>query len=255
MFLLVASTVSCIPTKKLTYLQENNRSQTDSIVSLQLQQRPYRVQIGDVLSIRVKALDQQLVAFFNPTSSTEGTTIGEGYDYDGFVIDSRGDIRVPELGAIKVLGKTTEEIQKIIEDRLLAEYLKEESDLFVTVKILQIRYTMVGEVGSPGVVTDGSERLTVMQAVANAGDINLTGDRTDVVIIRQYPGGQKVHHIDLTSIDAMSSPYYYVQPNDMIVVNPLPQKSIGAGTTGISSFTTLLSVFTALTTVILIFAR
>ena len=92
-----------------------------------------------------------------------------------------------------------------------------------------------------------------MEAIANSGDITVVGDRTNVVIIRQYPLGQKVHHIDLTQIDAMNSPYYYVQPNDLILINPLPQKSLGFGTTGLASFTTILAVFSALTTTILLF--
>jgi polysaccharide export outer membrane protein len=75
------------------------------------------------------------------------------------------------------------------------------------------------------------------------------------VIIRQYPLGQKVHHIDLTTIEAMNSPYYYVQPNDLILINPLPQKSLGSGTTGLQSFTTIISVATALVTTILLLTR
>ena len=94
-----------------------------------------------------------------------------------------------------------------------------------------------------------------MEAIGQSGDIPVTGDKSDVVIIRQYPLGQKVHHIDLTSIDALNSPYFYVQPNDQIIVNPLPQKSLGTGTTGLQSFVTILSVVTALTTTILLFIR
>ena len=94
-----------------------------------------------------------------------------------------------------------------------------------------------------------------MEAIANSGDISITGDRRDVVIIRQYPLGQKVHHIDLTTIEAMNSPYYYVQPNDLILINPLPQKSLGSGTTGLQSLTTIISVATALVTTILLLTR
>ena len=94
-----------------------------------------------------------------------------------------------------------------------------------------------------------------MEAIGNSGDIPVTGDKRNVVIIRQYPLGQKVHHIDLTSIDAMSSPYYFIQPNDLIIINPLPQKSLGTGTTGLQSFTTIFSVLSVLTTTILLFIR
>lgn len=94
-----------------------------------------------------------------------------------------------------------------------------------------------------------------MEAIANAGDISEFGDRTDVIIVRKYPGGEKRHHIDLTNMDAMRSPYYYIQPNDLIIVNPLPQKTIGLGTTGLEVFRTVASVLAILTTSILLFTR
>ncbi|HEA30149.1 MAG TPA: sugar transporter [Leeuwenhoekiella sp.] len=257
---LLTTLVSCIPTKDLTYLQENNNVQ-DSLISVNLQQRPYHVQINDVLSIRIKALDQNLVALFNPASSaseggdTGSNSLDEGYYYDGFAVDSHGKIRVPTLGEVNVLGYTTEEIRKIIEQKLLADYFTKEANIFVTVKLAGIKYTITGEVESPGVKVELVEKLSLMDAIANSGDISITGDRKDVVIIRQYPGGQRVHHLDLTNIEAMQSPYYNIQPNDLILVNPLPQKSLGTGTTGLSSFTTLLTIFTALTTTVLLFTR
>jgi len=234
LLVILASISSCIPIKKLTYLQENT-TKNDSLISLQLQQQPYRVQVGDVLSVRLKALDQELVEFFNPIGSGS-TSLDEGYYYDGFAVDRHGNIRMPTLGEVNVLGRTTEEIRGIVEEKLLEDYFEKEANIFVTVKLAGIRYTMAGEVASPGIKTELAEKLSVMQAIANSGGVPLTGDRTDVVIIRQYPGGQKVHHIDLTTIDAMSSPYYYLQPNDMVLVNPLPQKSIGAGTTGLDPY-------------------
>ncbi len=257
--LLVLCTIySCIPTRDLTYLQEG-KSSVDSLITVNRQEPPYRVQVNDVLSIRIKALDQNLVELFNPTPSggenTSQNALDEGYYYDGFAVDRHGNIRVPTLGEVPVLGLTVEEIREDIEQKLLADYFTKEANIFVTVKLAGIKYTINGEVGSPGVKIELAEQLTLMQAIANSGDITLTGDRTNVAIIRQYPGGQKVHHVDLTSIDAMSSPYYFVQPNDLILVNPLPQKALGTGTTGLSSFTTILTVVTALTTAILLFIR
>lgn len=253
LLVILASISSCIPIKKLTYLQENTKK-NDSLISLQLQQQPYRVQVGDVLSVRLKALDQELVEFFNPIGSGS-ETLDEGFYYDGFAVDRHGNIRMPTLGELNVLGRTTEEIRGIVEGKLLEDYFEKEANIFVTVKLAGIRYTMVGEIGSPGIKTELAEKLSVIQAIANSGGVPITGNLTDVVIIRQYPGGQKVHHIDLTTIDAISSPYYYLEPNDLIVVNPLPQKSLGAGITGLDSFRTVLTVITALATTILLFTR
>lgn len=256
LFLLVAVIASsCVSKKQLTYLQENE-TRTDSLISIRKEQEPYRLQINDLLSIRVKALDQETVGIFNPISDANPNVTGEErLYYDGFVVNPHGNIRIPSLGEINVLGYTVEEVRKEIEKRLLKDFFKEEANIFVTVKLSGIRFTITGEIGNPGSQIIYRDQVSIMEAIANSGDINLTGDKTDVVIIRQYPLGQKVHHIDLTSIDAMDSPYYYVKPNDLILINPLPQKSIGTGTTGLQSFTTIVTVITALATTILLFTR
>ena len=244
---------SCISAKQLTYLQEPENA-VDSLIPLRKMQEPYRLQINDLLSIRVKALDQETVGIFNPIGDANLNATGEEKLYnDGFVVDPHGAIRIPSLGEIHVLGYTVEEVRQELEKRLLADYFKAEANIFVTVKIAGIRYTINGEINGPGSNIIYRDQVSIMEAIANNGDISLVGDRTNVVIIRQYPLGQKVHHIDLTTIDAMNSPYYYVQPNDLILINPLPQKSLGFGTTGLSSFTTILTIITALTSTILLF--
>ncbi len=246
---------SCISTEQLTYLQEDP-AKVDSIIPIRKMQEPYRLQVNDLLSIRVKALDQETVGIFNPINDANPNATGEEkLYYDGFVVDPHGNIRIPSLGEIAVLGLTVEEVRQDIEKRLLKDYFKAEANIFVTVKLAGIRYTINGEIGSPGSQIIYRDQVSIMEAIANSGDIRVTGDRKNVVIIRQYPLGQKVHHIDLTTIDAMNSPYYYIQPNDLILINPLPQKSIGTGTTGLQSFTTILTVITALTTTILLFIR
>ena len=245
---------SCISTKKLSYLQEDKASM-DSIVEVHRLNKPYRVQVGDLLSIRVKALDQDIVGMFNPIDEGNANATGEErMYYDGFSVDEHGNIRVPTLGEINVMGYTVEEIREKIEDQLLSEYFKQEANIFVTVKLAGIRYTTIGEIGAGSNVLY-KERVTIMEAIANAGGISDVGDREDVKILRQYPHGEEVHHIDLTNLDAVKSEYYYIQPNDLIIVDPLPQKSLGAGTTGIESFRTIGTVISLISTSILLFTR
>jgi polysaccharide biosynthesis/export protein len=244
---------SCIPVKKITYLQETE-NKVDSLIPIRKMQEPYRLQINDLMSIRVKALDDDLVNIFNPISQANPNATSEQRLYfDGFKVDDHGNVRIPILGEIPVLGLTVDEVRKKIEERLLKDYFKDEANIFVTVKLAGIRYTINGEIKRPGSNIIPRDQATIMEAIGNSGDIPVTGDKTNVIIIRQYPLGQKVHHIDLTSIDAMTSPYYFIQPNDLIIINPLPQKTYGFGTTGLQSFTVILSVITALTTTILLF--
>jgi polysaccharide biosynthesis/export protein len=255
-FLLVSVFLtSCISTKSLTYLQQDE-SRLSSDFTLTKKPDPYRIQINDLLSIRIKSLDQSQVGMFNPVGDQNPNATGEErLYYDGFRVNEHGNIRIPTLGELNVLGYTEDEIREMLEKKLLDEFLTEQANIFITVKLAGIRYTIMGEIGSPGSNIIYRDELSIMEAIANSGDITLTGDRKNVVIVRQYPYGQRVHHIDLTTIEAVNSPYYYVNPNDLILINPLPQKSIGTGTTAIQSITTIASILSLITTTILLINR
>jgi polysaccharide export outer membrane protein len=98
-------------------------------------------------------------------------------------------------------------------------------------------------------------RVNIFEAIANVGEIPLTGNRKNVAIIRQYPQGQQIHRIDLTDRNVMRSPYYYIQPNDIIYVEPLKQKSLGTGETLVSTISTIASLMAITTSVILLSTR
>jgi polysaccharide export outer membrane protein len=233
---------SCSSNKQVVYLQDNGTVSEDSLLITSLVQ-PYRVQSNDILRITVKALDPELTAIFNPGG--EGSTSGsEGNLYfSGFTVDDHGNIKFPILGSISVLGLTIEEIEEKVKSELLKQYFKETAQLFVTVKLAGLRFTVLGEVGGGGTKTLFQDRVNIIEALANSGDIKPTGNRKDVLIIRQYPQGQKIHHIDLTDLTAVKSPYYYVKPNDMIYVKPLKRKYLGVGETAIQNLTTIASIF------------
>ena len=243
---------SCIAHKDTLYMQ-NRTTALDSTQVLVEKQTPYRVQINDILSVRVKSLDQENVQIINPTG--EGilnASSAERAYFDGFTVDLHGEIRIPTLGKLKVLGYTTEEIEHMIEKKLLDEQFKATANIFVTVKLTGLRYTTVGEIQTPGIKTLFQERVNIFEAIANSGEISETGDRTDVLIIRQYPQGQKIHHLNLTDISVMQSPYYYIQPNDMIYVKPLRQKTLGTGTNALQNLTAFVTVLSVITTTIVL---
>ncbi|WP_298903205.1 polysaccharide biosynthesis/export family protein [uncultured Psychroserpens sp.] len=253
--LLCIVSTSCVPYKDIVYLQDKNTPADSTQVMIE-QQKPYRVQINDILNIRIKVLDQENVTIFNPVGEGNLNASGEERAYfDGFTVDVHGNIRIPDLGKFNVLGYTYEEIEKLIKDRLLEEQFKETANIFITVKLSGLRYTASGEIGNPGSQVVYQERVNIFEAIANAGEIPLTGDKKDVQIIRQYPQGQKIHHLDLTDRNVMKSPYYYVQPNDIIYIKPLKQKILGTGTTGVQTITTVISVVSFLTTFILLLNR
>lgn len=245
---------SCVPTKDLIYLQKKDNSEAVPSIN-PVMAKPYRIQTNDVLSIKLKALDPALVEMFN---AGEASTAGESEQslyFSGYNVDDHGNIRIPVLGEMNVLGFTLEEIRVKIEKKLLDEYFNKEANIFVNVKLGGLRYTVNGEIGSPGSRVLFQEKVNVMEAIANSGDITITGDRKNVTIIRQFPHGTEMHSLDLTDINAMNSPYYYLQPNDYIYIKPLKQKSWGTGTTGISSLSTIITLISLVTTTIVLLNR
>ncbi len=252
---LISISSSCISTKQLTYLSEDDGFVNDSTHVYQTLKTPYKAQIGDVLSITVKTTDNNLAQLFNPTSNSESADSNGGGYFSGFSVDLHGNIRIPTLGEINVLGYTLEEIRIEIESLLLKDYFKTESSFFVTVKLSGFKFTVTGEVGSPGTKSLLQDQLNIIEALANSGEVSLTGDKRDVKIIRQYPEGQKIHSIDLTKATAFQSPYFMLKPNDIIYVKPLKQKSLGTGTTAVQSLSTILTVLTLLTTTIILTTR
>ncbi|WP_452224232.1 polysaccharide biosynthesis/export family protein [Lacinutrix chionoecetis] len=239
---------SCITNKDVVYLQDKGTEVNDTLL-LKDMGKPYRVQINDILSINIKSTNKEittLLEIFQPVENTTSAGGQEALYFNGFTVDLHGNIEFPILGKINVLGYTTDEINAKVKQALLDNYLKDVSQIFITVKLAGLRYTVMGETGGSGVYTLFQDRVNILEALANAGDIKNTGDRTDVKIIRQYPGGQKIHHIDLTDIAALNSAYYYIQPNDIIMVKPLKRKALGAGETAAQTFTTIASIFSVL---------
>jgi polysaccharide biosynthesis/export protein len=242
---------SCIPTKDLIYLQNKSGTETGAPIT-EVMVKPYRLQVNDVLSITIKADDPKLTAIFNPTNKGETDNGGASLYFSGYAVDDHGNIRIPVLGEINAIGFTTEELRIKIEKQLLDEYFKKEANIFVIVKLGGFKYTMNGEVGSVGTKFLFQDHVNIMEAIANSGDITITGDRKSVTIIRQSPTGTEMHNIDLTDIKVMQSPYYNLQPNDFIYVKPLKQKTWGTGKTGIESIGGILSLVSLITTTFLI---
>ena len=244
---------SCVPTQDLVYLQKKGDSNENAINLVSL--KPYRLQINDILSITVKAMDSKLVEIFNQDANLQ-TSISDQLLYlKGYSVDDHGNIRMPILGEINVLGSTVDEVRQKIELMLLKDHFKLEAGVYVNVKLSGFRYTVNGEVGNTGSKILYQDKVNILEAIANSGDINMTGDRKDVKVIRQFPQGAETFSIDLTDSKAMQSPCYYLQPNDYIYVKPLKQKSWGTGKTGIESLGTIITILSLATTTFLLLKK
>jgi polysaccharide export outer membrane protein len=234
--------LSCVPTKDLIYLSGTPKENKEIH---KINTNPYKLQVGDNISIDVTSDNVNLVAVFLKSSGSLSENTSSPVIYS---IDVNGTIRMPILGEINVLGYTTKEVRVKIEEKFANYFMKEDS-YFVSVKLDGIKYTIMGEINSPGPKVVYQNQLSILDAITFSGDILISGDKKNVEVIRISPNGNKKLTIDLTSINALNSEIFFIQNNDYINIKALRQKSL---TEGLGSITGIVSLISLLTTTVLI---
>ena len=208
---------SCGTPKDVAYFQDLNNN-PDTVITLQ--NKVITVKPTDKIYIGVKSKDPQITQLFNltgGTGNTSSTDIAKSAFY--YTVDSKGNIDFPVLGTIQVAGLTREQIAEKVKKSLLEASLVK--DPTVTVGFSNLYYSVMGEVAHPGRFSMDEEKVTILDAISNAGDLTITGTRNDVMVLRQENGHQKVYKIDLCSgKDVFNSPAYYLQQNDVVYVTP-----------------------------------
>ena len=235
--------LSCVPTKDLIYLSGTPKENKEIH---KINTNPYKLQVGDNISIDVTSDNVNLVAVFLKSSGSLSENTSSPVIYS---IDVNGNIRMPILGEINVLGYTTKEVRVKIEEKFANYFMKEDS-YFVSVKLDGIKYTIMGEINSPGPKVVYQNQLSILDAITFSGDIPIGGDKKNVEVIRISPNGNKKLTIDLTTIDALNSEIFFIQNNDYINIKALRQKSLAEV---LKPITGILSLISLLTTTIFIF--
>lgn len=216
----VAFLSSCVPTKQLAYFQGVTAESAEKINTEREGQPEPRVKINDALIITVSALDLETVIPYNlpsvsyetPTSSTVPTQIS----YQYYTVDGNGDIDFPVLGKLHIEGLTKSEVIDLIQSRLKSQLVAP----MVTVRFLNARITVLGEVKRPGTYGLNNGKMTILEALGQAGDLTQYGRRDNVMITRENNGKLEFARLDLRSDEIFTSPYFYLQQNDVIVVSP-----------------------------------
>lgn len=239
---------SCVTRKQLTYLQQDESNTKDFF---ELNRVKYKIQPNDILTIGVKSSEETTDEAFNSADLRNvNPNAGDLLFYlSGYTVDMNGDIELPIIGKLNVNNKNVDEIKKQIEETLGKYY--NNGSFNVSVQLAGIRFTVVGDVTRPGRFVIYQNQVNIFEALASAGDITFVGDRTQVMILRQENQGIKTISLDLTNSEVIDDPYFFIQPNDVINVKPLPQKSLGIGTTGFQSFTSIFGVLASTITLII----
>jgi len=212
---------SCIPQKKMLYLQVKN--ETDTLTTFQNERKiEYSVQPGDNLYIRVVTLDEKTTLLLNPLSSggTQNINNDASVYLNSYNVSESGYLDFPMVGEIKVQSLSTEEIKDRLQEKLKT-YMKE---FIVIVKLVNFNITMLGEVNRPGQYKIYQDNINVFEAVSMASDLTDFANRNKVALIRQSKTGSEVVYIDMTKRDLLLSDYYYLKPNDILYVQPVKGK-------------------------------
>jgi polysaccharide export outer membrane protein len=180
------------------------------------------IKSSDQLLITVSSpvLDQTQVAQFNlpiNTFLTPGTTqISQSMAVQTYIVDKEGDIHFPVVGKIRLGGLKRSEAIALIAQKV-SEHLP---DPIINLQIISFKITVLGEVIKPGPILISDERVSIFDALGAAGDMTIHGDRKNVLLVRDNNGSQELHKLDLTQADILTSPYYYLQQNDVVYVEP-----------------------------------
>lgn len=212
------SFASCARMGDITYISNAERN-----IPIALQDVATKsIQPNDLLNIYVESETPAATIRFNQETNKvvvdEGNVGGQVGNVPGYLVNQEGDIVFPILGKIHVAGLTHEQLAIQIESRLISE--GHINDPVVTVKLMNFKVSVLGEVAKPSQVSIQGERVTIFEALSMVGDMTIYGQRQNVMVLREENGVRVVGSIDLSSKDAFESPYYYLRQNDVIYVEP-----------------------------------
>jgi polysaccharide export outer membrane protein len=210
----------------------------------------YTFQKNDILKIEVTSLEKKASIPYNKVSA--GGMVGNSVDLmqlNGYLVSSNKTINFPVLGLISVADKTLEDLENDLKNRL-----ENEDHLInpiVSIRLLNAKVTILGEVKSPGTYTFTEKNISLLQAIGLAGDLTIDGNRNDIIVIRESDGERTTTKLDITSASFLNSSFQNILPNDVIIVNQNSKKISSAGLVG--NISTVLSIASILlSTIILI---
>ncbi|MDI9363524.1 MAG: polysaccharide biosynthesis/export family protein [Flavobacterium sp.] len=183
-----------------------------------------KIQAGDIIVVIVNSPDPKTASLFNAINNNSISGIATASSISatpGLLVERDGSIIIPKVGKLQVAGKTKQEV--IVElQNLLIDYIK---DPIVTIRFMNYRITVLGEVAKPGVLYTTNEKMTILEALGQSGDITNFGNRKNLLLIRDSANFSVAHRINILNNSVFNSPYFNLQPNDVLYVEPLKQKA------------------------------
>ncbi|HVI44793.1 MAG TPA: polysaccharide biosynthesis/export family protein [Chitinophaga sp.] len=233
----------CANTRKITYLNDLEKiNGTDSVQKWQ----PLLIQPGDVLQVTVTTIDKDISTLLNPATPAT-SSLAAGSTEPGYQVGIDGYINLPVGGRVQVKDHTLPEIDRIITQALE----KEIRNVYVATRLANFKVSVLGDVAHPGSFKVSSDRVSILDALSMAGDMNVTAVRNDVMVIRETNRVKNYASLNLNDSKIFSSPYYYLNNNDVIYVKPGKDKKFASSKT-IQLLPAILGVLSFITTLIIV---
>ncbi len=237
-------------------LEDSSGPLVESSERYSYQVEDYLLQANDILEISIKTTDPTLNEIFNVVNADNsnmaamggGQGAGDAFFMNGYSLDDYGNVEIPLVGIINILGLTTKEVKELVETKV-KQYVKED-EYFVRVRLGGIRFSALGEFNRSGKYTILQNRVTIFEAIAFAGDLGRLAKRDEVILLRQYPDGSQIHKINLLDRELLGSEYFFLKPNDMIYAEPMKVREIGAGNTLVETVSLITATITAIALIV-----
>lgn len=225
----------CSTRKDILYFSDLNLSDKDPVVLT-----PTKIQANDIVSVKITSDNPEASLFYNTEINAANAT-ATGVTMQGYLVAIDGTITLPILGKMQVDQLTIQELENKVADLLINQ--KHLINPLVSARLLNAKFTVIGEVANPGTYTFTEQNISLLQALGYAGDLKINGKRNDILLIREENHQKTYVHIDMTSKQWFDSPYYYIKPNDVIYVTPNGPAVKSAGYIGnLGTFVSLISI-------------
>jgi len=268
MVLLSMAFCSCGDTRHITYMQ--GKFDTAKLSRIQISEPVFRK--GDLVSIIVYSDNPVATALYNQslvtvgssssttasgngagggTGSMAGATGGGTPTTPGYLVDERGNIQFQGLGELHIEGLTKQQLRDLLDARL-KDYLK---NPYYSIRFMNYRFTVLGEVEHPGIFSIPGEHISLLEAIGMAGDLTFYGRRDNVLIMRDSSGVRQWARLDLTKPDVLASPYFYLQQNDVVYIEAMKRKVAATDQVTARNITIAASIVSTLAIIYSIFRK
>jgi len=245
LLLIVAILFPACLANKIKYIQDKDEA-FEQMAEYVNKPKEYKLQEKDILYVKITSTNKDINEYFNLNNSNSSNSIQNSNFYlEGFTVNDSGYVKIPVLGSIRVIGLNMKEVSALLQEQT-DKYLNQ---AIVNVKLVSFYLTFLGEVSNQGQITVYHDHINILDALALAGGISDYGDKRNVIIVRKTPNGSKTYHVDLTKRSLLESDKFYLLPNDMVIVEPLRNKTFRMS---VMDYTMVLTTITSTITMILL---